>query len=79
MKSSEVVAVIEAFLKGKGGPWDWGNFLSTEIEDDPALDKIRQMCRDLPDTFPPGDAVAYCNPDGLAFLEKLVVELKKRQ
>jgi len=74
----QAITAIENFLKGKGGPWDWGNFITSEIEDDPALDKIRKMCHDLPDTFPPPkDSGFYCGEEGIAFLEKLLGELRK--
>ena len=77
MKSSKakVAAVIEGFLLGTADPLDWGDFITTPL-DDPALEVIRKFCHDLPETFPPTEPGWYCNEKGLTFLEKVVAELK---
>ena len=36
----QVADYIENFLDGKGGPWDWDDFISFAIND-PYLDQIR--------------------------------------
>ena len=36
----EVANIIEAFITGRGGPWDWDDFCSIKIAD-PYLDSVR--------------------------------------
>jgi hypothetical protein len=48
---TEVADIIEAFLKGTDGRWDWDDFCSSRITD-PALDAIRVRCVDLHDEDP---------------------------
>lgn len=77
MKSStvEIADIVEAFLLNKDGPWDWDDFISIR-QSDPDMDKIRKMCADLPDCFPPNASGQYCNEEGMEFLRKLVVDLR---
>ena len=49
LEPDEVALCLENFLEGRGGPWDWDDFVSLEITD-PALDRIREAAAqvDLP-------------------------------
>ena len=45
---AEVADIIEQFLDGTGGRWDWDDFTSVKIVD-PDLDTIRVRCIELHD------------------------------
>lgn len=48
--SEEVATIIEKFLDGQSGPWDWDDFISFPITDR-LLDEIRERCNRLSTTF----------------------------
>lgn len=74
--NEEVADIIQAFLDGKGGPYDWDDFC-THFIPDPELDEIRLRCLGLNHEFPPGEAGGYCGPDGIEVLEGFVKQLRK--
>lgn len=75
---SEVADIIEAFLDGTGGAWDWDDFESTRI-DDAELDLVREFCLDVPTRFPPPSSAGFCSESGQAELRHLVLELRSEQ
>jgi hypothetical protein len=70
----EVAEIIEKFLDGTGGRWDWDDFCSVPI-DDSALDVVRLRCVNIRDENP--DPYQYCGPAGLETLRGLVTSLRK--
>ena len=72
----EVALIIERFLAGTGGGWDWDNFCSIEIVD-PELDHIRLLCAGAPETYPPTEKGHYCNAQGLDYLRGIADELRE--
>jgi hypothetical protein len=71
---TEVADIIQQFLDGTGGKWDWDDFISTPLCDS-RLDEVRKLCGNLPNRFPPHGSGVYCDADGLAVLRNLVAEL----
>jgi hypothetical protein len=71
----EVADIIEAFLNGTGGRWDWDDFCSIRIKD-PDLDAIRRRCADLheEDPYP----AQYCGPAGVEIVRGFVAALRKK-
>lgn len=69
---SEVAEIIEQFLDGTGGPWDWDDFTSIRIAD-PELEAIRVRCVELHHATISGQ---YCGPDGLAEMRRMVDQLR---
>ena len=70
--AADVADIIEQFLNGTGGDWDWDDFTSLRIED-PALDAIRVRCAELYDgAARPGH---YCRPEGFAEMRQMVEKL----
>jgi hypothetical protein len=70
-------AVIEAFLDGKSGQWDWDDFTSIKKKD-AFLESVRRRCLAVHDEFPPQHAGAYCDDAGLEVLRGLVRELRAK-
>ena len=75
MNAREVATVIDDFVSGRGGRWDWDDFLSLTIGD-PRLDAIRKRCSALPDDFPHAEPGHYCSDQGLDVLHEFVCELR---
>lgn len=74
----EVAQVIENFLSGEGGGWDWGEFLCVRIKD-PEMDAIRERLAGLDEEFPPEEVGHYCSEDGLLILKSILKELRERE
>ena len=75
---SKVVKLIDDFLAGRDRAHDWDEFISIRISGDPELELLRRQIAGLPDAYPVGQQVGYCNPDGLKALREIVDTLKKR-
>jgi hypothetical protein len=69
---AEVADIIERFLNGGGGGWDWDDFLSIPIAD-PELDEVRQRCDATRDD---GYRNQWCGSAGIAELRRIVAELR---
>ena len=77
MQPEEVADVIESFLDGTCGRWDWDDFISVPLSNS-QLNEIRVRCAGLPDRFPPTEAGYYCGPEGFEVMRALVRELRAR-
>ena len=75
----QVIHEIESFLSCLGGPYDWDDFVTLPIKNDPRLDAVRVECYELRETFPPGRKRQYCNDEGLRRLEEILRDLKAQQ
>jgi pyruvate kinase len=71
---AEVADIIEAFLSGTDGHWDWDDFCSVRIAD-PELDAIRVSCVNLHDED--ASPNQYCGERGLAVMRGFVSSLRK--
>jgi hypothetical protein len=60
MTAGEVAETNESFLAGRGGIWDWDDFLSCEL-DDAYLDGIRIKCSNVSFEYPPAKQGGYCS------------------
>ncbi len=76
MSKAEVAAVIEGFLDHTQGPWDWDDFLTSTLAD-PDIDRVRIICFDVHDLYPPGEEGGYCSEEGIKVLRNLVKELRQ--
>ncbi len=70
-------AIIEAFVDGKSGPWDWDDFTSIKKKD-VFLESVRSRCIAVRDEYPPKSEGAYCDAEGVEILRALVRELRAR-
>lgn len=73
--ADHVAATIENFVEGRGGAWDWDDFLSSRIAD-LRLEAIRQRCSGLSEEFPPQAPGHYCGGDGVEVMRAFVRELR---
>ena len=73
--NSEVAKVLQDFLDGTGGKWDWDWFLSDAELANERLEQIRRHCNRLSDEFPPVSR-GYCNEKGLAVIRRYIAELR---
>ena len=72
---SELAETLDNFLSGRGGRWDWDDFISVKL-DDPELDEIRRICAELPERYPPGREGVYCSHEGLDVLRSILERLR---
>ena len=70
LSATGVRRIINEFLDGSGGRWDWDNFLSGPLMD-PELERVRLIAADVPERFPPGITGGYCSSEGLQVLRRL--------
>jgi hypothetical protein len=73
----EVYKIIESFIDGSIGDWDWSDFLETPIED-PYLNEIRKKCDNLSVEYPSNNPNEYCNEEGLKILKQFLSDLKSK-
>ncbi len=72
----ELADLIEKFLDGTGGQWDWDDFTSIKLRD-PDLERIRERCVAIANDYPSNKRTEYCSPQGLKVLRSIVAELRK--
>ncbi len=73
----EVAQILQNFLDGTGGKWDWGDFISATHFENAYLEKIRVRCALLDQEFPPTSRGWYCNEQGLEVIRAYIQELTK--
>lgn len=78
MNYNEIADVIDRFVDGTAGAWEWDDqFLGTKY-DDPFLRYVQQRVLAISFEFPPGPAGGYTNAAGLEALKGLAQELRSR-
>ena len=75
---AEVANIIEQFLEGTGGQWDWDDFCSIRIAD-PELDRVRLSCCVLSEKYPATEKSHYCSNEGFEVMRRLITELRSTQ
>ena len=74
MSPSDVRKALVDFVEGRGGEWDWDDFISVPIRD-PKLEAIRRRCAQLPEEFPPEQRGHYCGAGGIEVIRQFIQEL----
>lgn len=74
----EVAQILENFLKGTGGRWEWDDFISVGDVTDERLKQIQQHVNLLSEEFPPEKPGEYCNEQGRDVIRRYVSELRRR-
>lgn len=75
LSKKQAATIIEDFIENRGGPWDWDDFLSVQIQD-PTLERVRLLCIELPDRFPSKGPEHYCSDEGFEVLRTVVSQLR---
>ncbi|OGV68263.1 MAG: hypothetical protein A2283_11790 [Lentisphaerae bacterium RIFOXYA12_FULL_48_11] len=72
---------IDEFLDGKGGPYDWHDFVTHHSYKDPYLESIRKECASIARKYPSEEKKDWCNEHGknelLKISERIRDEFKK--
>ena len=76
MKKRELADLIDAFLDGTCGEWEWDDFTSVK-QPDPELERVRQKCLTIPKSFPSEDPHIYCNTEGAEVLRSIARALRE--
>jgi hypothetical protein len=71
----EVATLIEDFVNGTGGDWDWGSFISTRFESE-IINGAQNECLKVAQEFPPTGRIGWCNEQGLERLRAIASELR---
>jgi len=71
----EVSDIIEHFIDGTVGNWDWDDFCSHRTAD-PDLDLIRVKCSGLGSTHRPTVKGHFCNENGIRLMRETVQSLR---
>ena len=73
LSSIEVADLIDRFLRGEVGPYEWDDFISIRSRD-PRIERVRRECLEIPDRYPTESG--YCNDAGVARLRELASSLR---
>lgn len=76
MTRLEIADLIERFVSGASGEWEWDDFISTK-QVDPQIERVRLFCANLPNEFPSPDGRQYCGEEGLAQLRECAKALRE--
>jgi hypothetical protein len=71
----ECASVLERFLNGTCGHWEWDDFCSFSIADH-YLDSVRIRCTELILTHPSPEKGHYCSQAGFEIMRELVAEVR---
>jgi hypothetical protein len=71
----EVRKFLGDFLAAAGGASDWDDFTSIPISD-PELERIRTMCAEMRERFPPSGPGQYCSDEGMIAIRALLESLQ---
>jgi phosphatidylglycerol:prolipoprotein diacylglycerol transferase len=69
----QVAVILEHFVDGGGGAWDWDAYMFERFSD-PRLAHIQGHCMMLPDEFPTKSG--WCNEQGLEVIREYIRELR---
>lgn len=76
MTRLQVADLIESFVSGTCGIWEWDDFISV-IQADVEIERVRLICTSLPDRFSPRDTKQYCSDEGVRELLKCAKTLRE--
>jgi len=75
---TDVAKMLENFVDGTGGQWDWDDYISLlSYPDDPYLQAVQERMINLSSEFPSGGQ-GYCGEEGLAVIRDYVRDLRHR-
>ena len=75
LTAAEVADVIERFVEGRTGTWEWDDFTSIR-QCDVAVEQARLRCIAVRQEFPSNHPQHYCSTDGLEALRDIAKHLR---
>jgi len=72
----EITKLIADFIEGKGGPYDWDDFVTLPLQN-PDREKIRKECFEIYHNYPSKKKTEWCSEEGMQQLRKLYAQLSK--
>ena len=76
MSPGEVAEMIERFVEGTGGAYDWDDFISVRIAD-PYLSAVQEVCSQTHAAFPPPGNRGWSDEKGIAVLRQLAADVRQ--
>lgn len=76
LSPSTCADLIERFVAGRAGDWEWDDFLSVR-QDDPLVEAARSECASIQDRYPADETTQYCNDSGSEALRELAGALRR--
>jgi hypothetical protein len=73
-----VATILEDFIEGRNGAWDWDAFLAERFGDQ-EIAEIQRRCTHLDTEFPPESRGRYCGEQGLKVIRGYIQQLKERK
>ena len=77
MTYTQVADTLENFITGKGGDWDWDDYLNTRFSD-PYLLGVQERMNGLQQEYPSGKRNEYCSPEGIEVIKTYAQELRNK-
>jgi hypothetical protein len=72
----EVAQLLQGFVDGSGGDWDWDDFALGMTFTDKRLQEIQKRVRELSFEFPPLIKTSFTNEEGIKVIHDLIRELR---
>jgi hypothetical protein len=73
----KAAALIEAFVDGRSGRWDWDDFTSTK-KNDAFLESVRNRCVAIRGDHPEEEGARYCSEAGLEVLRAIAKDIRAK-
>jgi hypothetical protein len=73
----EVAELLDGFVDGTGGQWDWDDFTLGMTFTDKRLQEIQARCRVLSLEFPPPAKEMYTSGQGVQVIRDYAAELRR--
>ena len=70
-----VAMLIDRFVSGEVGPFEWSEFLSIPATD-PLIEEVREECASIRERFPANERGKYCSAEGITQLHEIASRLR---
>jgi hypothetical protein len=79
LSRAEVADLLEKFLDGTGGRWDYDDFTQGMKFQDPLIQEIQSESADISKNYPPEKRTGFSNEEGLKVLRGFVDRLRSSE
>ncbi len=76
MNTHEAADLLERFIEGTNGTWEWDDFTLGPRSSDSQVRVLQERMAQLPSEFPPEGRGAYCSEAGISFIRSRIKELR---